>query len=50
MNKYTFRVYTTYDPDDGFNVWTNANSKVEAEQNIKSDYHSITRLELLYVK
>lgn len=50
MNKYTFRVYTTYDPDDGFNVWTNADSEVEAEKNIQADYHSIIRLELLSVK
>ena len=50
MNKYTFRVYTTYDPEDGFNVWTNANSEVEAERIIQEDYHSIIRLELLSIQ
>ena len=47
MNKYVFRVYTTYDPDDGFNAWARANSRQEAECEIRSEYHSITRVELL---
>lgn len=47
MNKYIFRVYTTYDPDDGFNAWVSGNSRQEAEREIRSEYHSITRVELL---
>lgn len=27
MKKYVFRVYTTYDPEDGFNAWVRANSR-----------------------
>lgn len=47
MKKYVFRVYTSYDSNDGFNVWTRANSRQEAECEIRSEYHSITRVELL---
>jgi hypothetical protein len=47
MKKYIFRVYTTYDPDDGFNVWTYGNTPQEAEREIRSEYHSILRVELL---
>jgi hypothetical protein len=47
MKKYVFRVYTTYDPEDGFNAWVRANSRQEAECEIRSEYHSITRVELL---
>lgn len=47
MKKYVYRVYTTYDPEDGFNVWVRANSRQEAECEIRSEYHSITRIELL---
>lgn len=50
MKKYTFRVYTTYDPEDGFNAWTRANNEFEARQNIQCEYHSITRIELMNVK
>lgn len=47
MKKYVFRVYTTYDPDDGFNVWTSACNRQDAESEIRREYHSIIRLELL---
>lgn len=47
MDKYTFRVYTTYDREDGFNAWVRANSRQEAEREIRSEYHSIIRVELL---
>nr|DAL12746.1 MAG TPA_asm: hypothetical protein [Caudoviricetes sp.] len=47
MKKYVFRVYTTYDREDGFNAWVTANSRQEAECKIRSEYHSITRVELL---
>lgn len=47
MKKYVFRVYTTYDREDGFNAWVRANSRQEAECEIRSEYHSITRVELL---
>ena len=47
MNKYIFRVYTTYDPEDGFNAWASGNSRQEAEIEIRSEYHSIARVELL---
>ena len=47
MTKYIFRVYTTYDPEDGFNVWASGNSRQEAEREIRSEYHSIIRVELI---
>lgn len=47
MSKYTFRVYTTYDREDGFNAWVRANSCQEAEREIRSEYHSIVRVELI---
>lgn len=47
MSKYIFRVYTTYDPDDGFNAWVHASSHQEAESEIRNEYHSIIRVELL---
>lgn len=47
MKKYIFRVYTTYDPDDGFYAWTYGNTPQEAEREIRSEYHSITRVELI---
>lgn len=47
MTKYVFRVYMTYDPEDGFNAWASGNSRQEAEREIRSEYHSITRVELL---
>lgn len=47
MNKYIFRVYTTYDPEDGFNAWASGNSQQKAEREIRSEYHSITRVEFL---
>ncbi len=47
MTKYVFRVYTTYDPDDGFNAWATGNSRQEAEREIRSEYHSIIRVELI---
>jgi len=50
VKKYVFRVYTTYDPDDGFNAWVRANSRQEAECEIRCEHHSITRVELLRIE
>lgn len=50
MDKYIFRVYTTYDREDGFNAWVSADSRQEAEREIRSEYHSIVRVELLIVE
>lgn len=47
MKKYIFRVYTTYDPDDDFNAWAYGNTPQEAEREIRSEHHSITRVELM---
>ena len=47
MDKYTFRVYTTYDPEVGFNAWATGRSRQEAEQEIRSEYHSIIRVDLI---
>ena len=47
MNKSVFRVYTTYDREDGFNAWACGNSCQEAEREIRSEYHSIIRVELI---
>ena len=50
MKKYVFRIYTTYDPDDGFNGWAKASNRQEAENEIRSEWHSIIRVELLRVE
>lgn len=50
MKKYYFRVYTTYDPEDGFNCWTSASNEQEAKQNIESEYHSIIKMDLIYAE
>lgn len=50
MNKYTFRIYTVSDPEDGFNAWTEAFSRYEAEEKIKREYHSIVRLSLMNIQ
>lgn len=41
---YIIRVYTTYDPEDGFNVWTDAPNDEQALNHIRGEYHSITDL------
>lgn len=48
MKKYTFRIYTEYDPEDGFNAWAYGNNAQEALEEIKSEYHSIIKVDLLY--
>lgn len=47
MKKYVFRIYTSYDPEDGFNAWAYGRTQQEAEQEIRSEYHSITRVQLI---
>jgi len=48
--RYTFRIYTDYDPEDGFSVWTNAYSQSEAESYIRGEYWGITRISLMSVE
>lgn len=50
MKKYVFRIYTTYDREDGFNAWVSASNQQEAENEIRSEWHSIIRVELLRVE
>jgi hypothetical protein len=45
MKKYRFRVYTTYDPEDGFWAWAYGNTAEEAEMEVRSEYHSIMRVD-----
>lgn len=49
MNKYYFRLYQCGD-EDGDTVWTPAYNWQDAEQHIRSEYHSIDRLDHLYCK
>ncbi len=44
MKRYYFRLYHTWDTEDGDNVWTTASSWEEAEREIRSEYHSIHKL------
>lgn len=46
---YIYRVYTTYDPHDGFSVWTKANTEQEAEDKIRNEHHSVIGLDLLKI-
>lgn len=46
MKKFTFRVYTGYDPEDGFWAWTIARTAAEAKEEIRHEYHSVIRVEL----
>lgn len=47
MKKYRFRIYTSYDPEDGFNAWTTARNATEAREKIRREHHSVIRVELL---
>lgn len=49
MKKYIFRIRQCGE-EDGSSVWTRANSKEEAEANIRHDYHSIDDLYLVRVE
>lgn len=49
-HKYYFRLYTKSDPDDGETVWKEAYTENDARNMVYSDYHSITRLDLLRVE
>lgn len=44
--RYTFRMYTEYDPEDGSWVWTEATSEEEARRNIMSENWGVTKLDL----
>lgn len=48
MKKYVFRIYTTYEPEDGFNAWVIAESPQRAQEKIMREYHSIDRVVLMY--
>jgi len=50
LSRYTFRIYTEYDPEDGFSAWTEAYSQSEAESNIRGEYWGITRISLISVE
>lgn len=50
MKKYICRLYTSYDPEDGFKVWTRANSEEEAIEKLKREYHSVTEVFVLKVE
>lgn len=49
MKKYIFRIYQFGD-EDGDNIWINANSKEEAIDKVRREYHSIDDLLLLRVE
>jgi len=46
MKRYTFRVYTKYDSEDGFWAWTIAETASEAESKIRREYYDVIRAEL----
>lgn len=48
MKKYFFRIFTKYDPEDGFNAWSYGTNVNDALENIKSDYHSIIKVDFMY--
>lgn len=48
MYKYICRVYTTYDREDGFNVWVKATSDAEAYEMIKEDHWGV--VDILIIK
>lgn len=43
MKKYVFRIYQCGD-EDGDNVWQTADSKIEAEEIIRSEYYSVDKV------
>lgn len=47
MKKFTFRVYTTYDREDGFNAWCSATTRKQAEDKMRREYHSVVDLVLI---
>ena len=47
MNKYIFRIYQGND-EDGDNIWQSARSWEEAEDIVRSEYHSIRRLDRIH--
>lgn len=49
MKKYIFKIRQCGE-EDSSSVWTRANSKEEAEANIRHDYHNIDDLYLLKVE
>lgn len=48
MYKYICRVYTTYDREDGFNVWVKATSDAEAYEMVKEDHWGV--VDILIIK
>ena len=50
MKKYVFRIYQGNDFEDGDSIWQTARSWDEAESIVRSEYHSINRLDRLYEK
>ena len=48
MKKYVFRIYQGSDYEDGDSIWQSARSWDEAESIVRSEYHSINRLDRLY--
>ena len=49
MSIYYFRLYQCGD-EDGYTVWTEADSQTEAENDIRSDYYNIDELVFLKKK
>jgi len=49
MKKYIFRIYQNGE-EDGSSVWVRANSKSEAEQEIRNEYWGIDELFLLRIE
>ena len=47
MKRFYFRIYQAGD-EDGSTVWISANTKQEAEEKIRREYHSID--ELLFLR
>lgn len=45
--KWTFRVYFTYDLEDGESLWAYGQTEDEARRQIMSDNHSIDRMYLM---
>ncbi len=50
MKQYTISVYTTYDREDGFNVWVNANSDAEAFDLVRQEHWGVTNLNIISVR
>lgn len=49
MKKYIFRIYQNGE-EDGSSIWVRANSKEEAEHEVRSEYWGIDDLFLLRVE